>query len=68
MATKIRASFVNQWEAKLKPIVPRSHAFSARAWRRWHVFASRSDWFIVLFTSVVISQSNYFGFGFTTLN
>ena len=42
------------WSAKLAPIYPlmkqktittRSHAFS-RAWRRWHVFASSSDWFI----------------------
>ena len=27
-----------------------------------------SDWFIELFTTVVIGQSNYFGFGFTTLH
>ena len=27
-----------------------------------------SDWLVVLFTSVAIGQSNYFGFGFTTLN
>ena len=27
-----------------------------------HVFASNSDWFIRLFTTVVIGQSNYFGF------
>ena len=39
----------------------------SRAWRRLHVFASISDWFITLFASVVIGQSNYFGFGFTTL-
>ena len=57
--------FLNQWEAKAKPIVPRSHAFS-RAWRRLHVFASSSDWSIVLFKSVVIGRSNYFGFGLTT--
>ena len=44
-----------------------SHAFS-RAWHGRHVFASSSDWFIGLFTTVVIGQSNYFGFGFTTLN
>ena len=37
------------------------HAFS-RAWRRLLVFASNSDWFIALFTCVVIGQSNYFGF------
>ena len=32
------------------------------------VFASSSDWFIGLFTTVVIGQSNNFGFGITTLN
>ena len=35
---------------------------------RLHVFASSSDWFIGLFTTVVVGQSNYFGFGFTTLS
>ena len=45
----------------------RLDAFS-RAWRRLHVFALSSDWFIALFTSVVIGQSNDFGFGLTTLN
>ena len=53
-------------EEKPKPIVTYSHAFS-RAWHGRHVFASSSDWFIGLFTTVVIGQSNYFGFGFTTL-
>ena len=45
-----------------------SHVFT-RAWRRLHVFASNSDWFIALFTCALIGQSNYFGFGFgfTTL-
>ena len=56
--------FLNQWESKPKPIVFSPHAFS-RAWRQLHVFASSSDWFVVLFTSVAIGQSNYFGFGFT---
>ena len=42
------------------------HAFS-RAWHGRHAFASSSDWFIGLFTTVVIGQSNIFGFGFTTL-
>ena len=32
-----------------------SHAFS-RAWYRFNVFPSSSDWFIALFTSVVIGQ------------
>ena len=59
--------FLNQWESKPKPIVSSPHAFS-RAWRQLHVFALNSDWLVVLFTSVAMGQSNYFGFGFTTLN
>ena len=43
------------------------YAFS-RARRKLHVFASTSDWFIKLSVSVVIGQSTYFGFGFTTHN
>ena len=39
------------------------HAFS-RAWRQLHVFASNSDWLVVLFTPVVIGQCDHFGFGF----
>ena len=39
----------------------------SRAWRRLHVFTLSSDWLIGLFTIAVIGQSNYFGFGFTTL-
>ena len=66
------------WLAKLAPLsqpmrsktktngVSCSLAFS-RACRRLHVFDSNSDWLIALFTSVVIGQSNYFRFGFTTL-
>ena len=41
-------------------------AFS-RAWRRLPEFASTSDWFIALFPSVVIGQSNHFDFHSTTL-
>ena len=29
------------------------------------VFATSSDWLIVLFTSIVIGQSDYFGYGVT---
>ena len=43
------------------------HAFS-RAWCRLHVFASSSDWLIVLFTFFVIGRTYYFGFSFTTVN
>ena len=35
-----------------------AHVF--HAWHHSHVHASSSDWFIVLFASVVIGQSNYF--------
>ena len=63
---KISRHFLNQSEVKPKPIVTYSHAFS-RAWHGRHVFVSSSDWFTGLFTTVVIGQSNYFGFGFTTL-
>ena len=65
---------LSDWSAKLaplfqtnetqpNPITTCSHAFS-RAWCRFHEFASNSDWFIPLFTSVVIGQNNFFGFGF----
>ena len=64
---KISRHFVNQLEVKPKPIMTCSHAFS-RAWRRLHVFAVTCDWLIVLSVSVVIGQSNDFGFCFTTLN
>ena len=43
------------------------YAFS-RAWRRLHVFATGFDWLTGLPASLVIGQSNYFGFGFSTLN
>ena len=61
------APVLSQSDAKLKPIGPWLHGFS-RAWRKLHVFASSSDWFVVLFSSVVIGQSDYFRFGFTSLN
>ena len=59
--------FLDQWEAKPKPIAIWTRVFS-RALRRSHVIALNSDWFIALFASVVIGQSNCFGFGFTVLN
>ena len=65
LANKTRATFStngnpNQNQSCFRPF--------SRAWRQLHVFASNSDWLVVLFTSVAIGQSNYFGFGFTTLN
>ena len=59
IGSKNSRHFLNQSEAKLKPIANWSHAFS-RAWRWLHVFASSSDWFFVLFASVVIGQSDYY--------
>ena len=60
--------FLNQWElGQTKSNCAWSHAFS-RAWRQLRVFSSSTNWLIVLFTSVVFGQRNYFGFGFTTLN
>ena len=52
----------NQSDAKLKPIVTWSHAFTC-VWLRLHVFALSSDRFLLLFSSFVIGQSDYFGFG-----
>ena len=59
--------FFIQSEVKPKPIVTRSHAFS-RALRPLHVITWSFDWFIVLSVFFVIGWSDYFGFGFTTLN
>lgn len=47
-----------QWKNS-KPIVTRSNSFSC-AWRRFFVFASGSDWFIALFSFVVIDQRDWF--------
>ena len=63
---KISRHFLNQSEVKLKPIATSSRTFS-RALCRLHVFASSFDWFTGLPVSFVIGQSDYFGFGFTTL-
>ena len=63
---KILHHFSNQSEAKLKPIVTCSHAFS-RHWHQLHVFALSSVWFIGLSAFFVIGQSNCFGLEFTTL-
>ena len=53
-------------DVKPKPIVTRLHEFSC-ALRQLHVITSSFDWFTVLSEFFVIGQSNYFGFGFTTL-
>ncbi len=61
------APLFSQSELKPKPIVTRARTFS-RAFCQLHVFALRFDWFTGFSVSFVIGQSNYFGFGFTTLN
>ena len=61
---------VCDWLKNLAPLSQpiRSKTKTNRDLPRLHVFALRSDWFTGLSAPVVIGQSNYFGFGFTTLN
>jgi len=59
--------FFIQSEVKPKPIPARAHMFS-RTLRQLHVITSGFDWFSVLPVSFVTGWSDYFGFGFTTLN
>ena len=56
--------FFNQWEAN--PIAPCTRDFS-RASGELQVIARNCDWFIALPAPVVIGQSDYFGFGFSTV-
>lgn len=56
---KISRHFFNQWDAKSKRIAHCTRDFS-RALRKLHVITKNSDWFIRLFTPVVIGQNNYF--------
>ena len=54
-------------EAKPKPIAECARVIS-RAWRQIHANISNSDWFTELSGSLVIGQSDCFGFDFTTLD
>ena len=63
---KISRHFLNQPQVKLNLIVTLSQMFS-RALPWLHVFTSSFDWFFGLSVFFVIGQSDYFGFGFTTL-
>ena len=67
IGSKFSRHFFNQSEVKPKPIVARACTFS-RALCRLRVITSSFDWFAGLSQSFLIGQSNYFGFGFTTLN
>ena len=53
------APLFNQWDAKSKRIAHCTRDFS-RALRKLHVITKNSDWFIRLFTPVVIARKNYF--------
>ena len=64
LVKKITASLSQPIKSETKPILTCSQSF--RAWRRLRVFACPSDWFIVLFVTVVIGQSNCFCFAITT--
>ena len=70
LETESRATFsIRSTQSEVKPKTNRDlPARFPRAWRRLHVFPSSSDWFIELFTTVLIGQSNNFSFGITTLN
>ena len=64
---KFLRHFFNQSEVKPKPIVACACTFS-RALCRLRVITWSFDWFTGLSPSFLIGQSNYFGFGFTTLD
>ena len=65
--SKFSRHFFNQSQVKPKLIVARACTFS-RALCRLRVITSSFDWFTGLSSSFLIGQSNYFGFGFTTLD
>ena len=56
---------LSDWLTKLVPLLQPMGIQTKTA-----LGVSNSNWLVVLFTSVaiIIGQSNYFGFGFTTLN
>ena len=67
IASKFSRHFFNQSKVKPKPIVARACTFS-RALCGLSVITSSFDWFTGLSPSVLIGQSDYFGFGFTRLD
>ena len=62
----LKDQFFKQSESKPKPIARCTRDFS-RASSEFQVMARNSDWFMALFVPVVIGQSDYFGFGFSTV-
>ena len=67
IGSKFSRHIFNQTEVEPKSIVARACTFS-RALCRLRVIALSFDWFTGLPPSFLTAQSNYFGFGFTTLN
>ena len=67
LGSKFSRHIFNKTELKPKPTVARACTIS-RALCRLRVITSSFDWFTGLSPSFLIGQSNYFGFGFTTLN
>ena len=53
-------------KTKFEPIAPCTREFS-RALSKLQMIARNSDWFMALFVLAVIGQSDYFGFGFSTV-
>ena len=60
---KVLHHFFGQTEVEPKPIITCPIGFS-HAWHWVYVFALSSDWFIELFTTVVIFQSYFVWFRF----
>ena len=66
IGSKFPRHFFNQSQVKTKPIVALACTFS-HALCQLRVITSSFDWFTRLSQSFLIGQSNYFGFGFTTI-
>jgi len=65
---KLAPLFSSDQKTKANRDSHKLHSFS-RALRQLHDYHTLSfDWFAVLSVSFVIDKSDYFGFGFTTLN
>ena len=67
MGGKVCTIFVTNGKPNQNQQLSWLHAFS-HAGCQLHVFALNSTWSIALFSSLMIDQSNYFGFGFAIAN
>lgn len=57
----VSRQFFNQRESKPNLIASCIHAIFSRALRKLQVTVRNSDWFVALFSPMVIGQANYFG-------